>query len=243
MRLRCCSGCALSLTALASKPRLQLHVHAWMCMHACAATWRVGCCSGCHWQPWNGCTVLSARLHICMTASHFHSSCRPAQLAVGLPPQPSSCKSPSPHPCRPAPPSLDSSPSPNYLQGAAHLLASSPPPVPVPLVAAGLHHPSFDSSPIPYSLSTKQSNQRSLEVGRQGAVLVNHARCATSRCYPLCCHHRHIRCLPCEGSASRDPRPLPRFFTPTHQAAVEAAAAFLGSKQKPVALAGSLLRV
>jgi pyruvate decarboxylase len=54
---------------------------------------------------------------------------------------------------------------------------------------AGLHHPSFDSSPIPYSLSTKQSNPRSLE------------------------------------------------------AAVEAAAAFLGGKQKPVALAGSLLRV
>ncbi|KAI7842956.1 hypothetical protein COHA_003462 [Chlorella ohadii] len=54
---------------------------------------------------------------------------------------------------------------------------------------AGLHHPSFDSSPIPYSLSTKQSNPRSL------------------------------------------------------QAAIEAAAGFLGGKQKPVALAGSLLRV
>lgn len=34
--------------------------------------------------------------------------------------------------------------------------------------AAGLHHPSFDSSPIPYSLSTKQSNPRSLEVRGQG---------------------------------------------------------------------------
>lgn len=54
---------------------------------------------------------------------------------------------------------------------------------------AGMHHPSFDTSPIPYSLSTKQSNKRSLE------------------------------------------------------AAVEAAAAFLESKQKPVALAGPQLRM
>lgn len=30
---------------------------------------------------------------------------------------------------------------------------------------AGLHHPSFDSSPIPYALTPKQSNPRSLEVG------------------------------------------------------------------------------
>lgn len=54
---------------------------------------------------------------------------------------------------------------------------------------AGLHHPSFDSSPIPYALTPKHSNPRTLE------------------------------------------------------AAVEAAAAFLEGKQKPVAVAGSLLRV
>ncbi|KAL4428395.1 hypothetical protein ABPG75_002484 [Micractinium tetrahymenae] len=54
---------------------------------------------------------------------------------------------------------------------------------------AGLHHPSFDSSPIPYVITPKHSNPRSLE------------------------------------------------------AAVEAAAAFLESKQKPVAVAGALLRV
>lgn len=35
-----------------------------------------------------------------------------------------------------------------------------------PFLPAGLHHPSFDSSPIPYSLYTKQSNPRSLEVSR-----------------------------------------------------------------------------
>ena len=54
---------------------------------------------------------------------------------------------------------------------------------------AGLHHPAFDSSPIPYALSTKQSNPQSLE------------------------------------------------------AAVAAATAFLRGKAKPVAVAGSLLRV
>ncbi len=34
-----------------------------------------------------------------------------------------------------------------------------------------------------------------------------------------------------------------RHTAPPHQAAIEAAAGFLGGKQKPVALAGSLLRV
>ena len=68
--------------------------------------------------------------------------------------------------------------------GQHRLRSPLPPPT-----SAGLHHPSFDASPIPYALSPKQSNQRSLE------------------------------------------------------AAVEAAAAFLGSKQKPVAVAGPLLRV
>lgn len=58
-----------------------------------------------------------------------------------------------------------------------------------PPCRAGLHHPSFDSSPIPYALTPKHSNPRTLE------------------------------------------------------AAVEAAAAFLEGKQKPVAVAGSLLRV
>lgn len=52
-----------------------------------------------------------------------------------------------------------------------------------------MHHPSFDSSPIPYAISPKQSNPRTLE------------------------------------------------------AAVEAAAAFLEGKQKPVAVAGPLMRV
>ncbi|KAI3428523.1 hypothetical protein D9Q98_007346 [Chlorella vulgaris] len=35
---------------------------------------------------------------------------------------------------------------------------------------AGMHHPSFDRSPIPYQLSSKQSNQRSLEAAVDAAV-------------------------------------------------------------------------
>jgi TPP-dependent 2-oxoacid decarboxylase len=54
---------------------------------------------------------------------------------------------------------------------------------------SSLHHPSFDTSPIPYSLSHKTTNARSLE------------------------------------------------------AAVDAAAAFLEGKQKPVLVAGPMLRV
>jgi TPP-dependent 2-oxoacid decarboxylase len=33
-----------------------------------------------------------------------------------------------------------------------------------------MHHPSFDRSPIPYQLSSKQSNQRSLEAAVDAAV-------------------------------------------------------------------------
>lgn len=86
---------------------------------------------------------------------------------------------------------------------------------------AGLHHPSFDSSPIPYALTPHQSNPRALEVRRARGM--EGEKCAPMFCF---CGDRPSLLLP-----------------PYTQASVAAAAAFLASKQKPVAVAGSLLRM